>query len=247
MSALDRFNASWPRGVAPSIVEHFAGAADHVAAAMTLWSGAERVAGAFASRGLGAGEAVSCALPIGIRWVQSLIACEMRRQRFVPLLPGSPAGPSRGHLTLAGALELTAPARADDRDPSHLVEFADGRAWSTGGLDELVENAFEEGALPRAGSRLVTTLPWWEPAGFVGVWLGLVMGAELHVGVAEEELHLLGPDVVVCAPGGLEPLLSWVPRTITGTAVVIGEPSELDMRVVGARGWRAVPIRLPAP
>ncbi len=246
MSALDRFNASWPRGVAPSIVEHFAGAADHVAAAMTLWSGAERVAGSFASRGLEAGQTVSCALPAGIRWVQALIACEMRKQLFLPLPPGSPAPKSRGHLNLAGALEVGASLEAA-RDATHLVEFPSGLGWSTDALDALVENAFEDGALPRAGSRMVTTLPWWEPAGFVGVWLGLVMGAELHIGVAEEELHLLGPDVVVCAPGGLEPLLSWVPRTITGTAVVVGSPTDEDMRVVGARGWRAVPVRLSLP
>lgn len=246
MNALDRFHASWPRGVAPSIVEHFAGAADHVAPAMTLWSGAERLAGVFASRGLFMGDTVGCALTPGIRWVQTLIACDMRRQIFAPLVPGAAAGKTRAHLSLTGELEVPTPSDGPPSEVEHLVQFAEGATWSTVALDSAIERSFEEGALPRAGSRMVMRLPWSQPAGFFGLWLGLVMGAEVHVGVLEEELHLLGPEVIVTEPGGVEPLLSWVPRTVTGTAVVIGSPEELDMRTVTSRGWRIVPVSLPS-
>jgi len=61
MSPVDRFHAAWPRGVSPSVVEHFGGGADHVAAAMTLWSGAERIASLLSTGGLAPGERVACA------------------------------------------------------------------------------------------------------------------------------------------------------------------------------------------
>lgn len=107
MKLLDRLHASWPRGVAPSVVEHFADAADHVAPAMTLWSGAERMAGWLSRSGVGAGSCVGCALPPGVRWTQTFVACLMRGAVFCPLPPGSPPeGRACAHLDVTGHLTV---------------------------------------------------------------------------------------------------------------------------------------------
>lgn len=245
MTALDRFHASWPRGVAPSIVEHFAGSADHVAPAMTIWSGAERMAVQFSSRNLARVEVVSCALPPGARWAQTLIACLMRDHVFLPVAPGaSPLPYSRAHVDALGHLETKpAPAAPFATDP--LVAFLDGRAWTAQAVEEVLTTAFQDAALPRAGARLVVNQPWWEPGGFLGLWLGLFVGAEVHTGVTDDEVHLLGPDVMVTAPGTLESQLVWAPRSMMGTAVITGDPSEADMRAAEKRGWRVVPVTPP--
>lgn len=245
MSTLDRFHASWPRGVAPSLVEHFAGAADHVAPAMTLWSGAERMAVQLSTRALAHGDVVSCSLPPGARWAQTLVACLMRGHVFLPVAPGAPSLPySRGHVDTLGQLHVrVAPTAPFAADP--LVSFADGRAWTATTLEDTLTSAFRDAALPRAGARLLVQQPWWEPGGFLGVWLGLLVGAEVHTGVLDDEMHLLGPDVVVTAPGALEASLLWAPRTMMGTAVITGEPTEADMHGAANRGWRVVPVVPP--
>lgn len=234
MNALDRFHAAWPRGVAPSIVEHFAGAADHVAPAMTLWSGAERLAALLASHGLSTGERVGCALPPGIRWVQTLVACLMRGLVFCPVSPGHPSPTEpRALLDETGALAL----RPCDRPPDErglVVRFEDGRAWTADQLDAFITSV----PMPRVGARIVSEAPWSDPSGLAGaVWVALACGGELHVGLTDEELHRLAPDVICARPGHLRQTLDAVPTASTGLSVIAGTPTGDDAEAARQRGW----------
>lgn len=244
MSAVDRFHASWPRGVSPSVVEHFAGAADHVAPAMTLWSGAERVAGLLASAGIEPGDRVGCAVPPGIRWVQTFIACLMRGATFCPVgASGRPATGLRGLVDEKGAFTLGLGEAV--RAPGRAVCFPDGRSWSADDLDGLL-GAFGEVPLPRNGARLCSEVPWWEPAGFAcATWLGLSVGAELHLGLTDDEVHRLGPDVLVCRPGRLAVLLEAVPPSSRGLVVVPGAAEAGDLLLAAKHQWQLLAVPLP--
>lgn len=242
MNALERFHASWPRGVAPSIVEHFAGAADHVAPAMTLWSGAERAGTWLSSAGIEQGDHLGCALPPGIRWVQTFVACQLRGVVFCPMAPGSPP-PSglRALIDEHGALTMKT---GRDNAIECVATFSDGSRWSHGDLDAVLAG-FGAMPLPRAGARLVTNLPWSSPAGVAcAVWLALNSGSELHVGVTDEELHRLGPDVVVSEPGRLADLLDWAPVAGAGLAVLAGPATPADHALATKRGWKLVSLSL---
>lgn len=241
MNALERFHASWPRGVAPSVVEHFGGAADHVAPAMTLWSGAERVGAMLASAGLEPGTQVGCALPPGIRWVQTFMGCLMRRVTFWPVAPG--ASPANLRAFIDGAGRLTTGESSRPLTAGEAV--TDGTtSWNTDALDAVL-SAFGSIPLPRSGARIVSEAPWWEPGGLASaVWLGLSVGAELHVGVTDEEVHRLGPDVVVARPGRLAGLLDWAPPSPRGLAVIAGDPHDDDRSLAGRRGWQLLGLPL---
>ncbi|MDX2011088.1 MAG: AMP-binding protein [Myxococcaceae bacterium] len=234
MSALDRFHASWPRGVAPSVVEHYAGAADHVAPAMTLWSGAERVAALLASHGLQPGERVGCALPPGVRWAQTLVACLMRGLVFCPQRPGQPsASAPRALIDETGAFSKRPCERAPD-DGGVLVRFDETLAWSADQLDALIADV----PTPRPGARIASDASWVEPTGLVGaVWFSLSYGGELHVGLTDEELHRLGPEVVCARAGRLPELLESLPTAVSGLAVIGPAPSSVDVDAAKRRGW----------
>jgi hypothetical protein len=239
MSALDRFHASWPRGVAPSVVEHYAGAADHVAPAMTLWSGAERIASLLASHGLQPGERVGCALPPGVRWTQTLVGCLMRGLVFCPTEPGhAPGAEPRALIDETGAFSKRPCDRAPDAG-GVLVRFEDGRSFSADQLDALIADV----PTPRSGARIASEAPWTTPAGFVGaVWFSLSYGGELHVGLTDEELYRLGPEVVCVHPGALPSMLESLPTAVSGLAVIGGAALPGDLEAASRRGWTVAPL-----
>ncbi|MBL8941431.1 MAG: hypothetical protein JNM69_43195 [Archangium sp.] len=245
MSALDRFHASWPRGVSPTVVEHFAGAADHVAPAMSLWSGAERIASSLSSMGLVSGDRFGCALPPGIRWAQTFIACLMRGVVFAPIPPGQKPGVGlRALVDESGNFTMATEAPPRLQGPG-AVSLREGRTWTLDALDGVTTQLTERQHV-RAGARLVSEAPWWEPSGLCAAWLGLSLGAELHVGLSDEELHRLGPDVVCARSGHVERLMNWVPAAPTGLLVVNGEASAADRAIADRRGWKLVSLALPA-
>jgi len=242
MSPLDRFHEAWPRGVAPSLVEHFAGAADHVAPAMTLWSGAERFASMLATAGVAPGDRLSCSHAPGIRWAQALVGCLMRGVVFCPNAPGAPArAEARAHLDALGALSVSKERPQRVAGPAALT-FADGVTWSHDTLEGLSGSDLPS---PRVGARMCSEAPWWEPAGVATLWLGLTAGVEFHVGLTDEAVHRLGPEVVTCRPGRLSSLLDWVPVAPKGVAVIGGLPTAEDQRAAEQKGWQLASFRLP--
>ncbi|MDP1919342.1 MAG: hypothetical protein Q8L14_24035 [Myxococcales bacterium] len=242
MNPLDRFHASWPRGVAPSIVEHFADAADHVAPAMTLWSGAERVGSMLAAARLERGDRLSCALAPGARWAQTLLGALMRGVVFCPVVPGAAPSPdTRAHVDALGALTLSSNHPRALDGPAAVI-FSDGRLWSLDALDSLASG---DVPLPRSGARMCSEAPWWEPTGVATLWLALTAGAELHVGATGDELHRLGPDVLTARPGRLTQVLEWAPIAPKGVAVIGGAPTLDDERVAAQRGWPLLSFALP--
>jgi hypothetical protein len=242
VNPLDRFHALWPRGVAPSIVEHFAEAADHVAPAMTLWSGGERVGSMLAAAHLERADGLSCALVPGARWAQTLLGALMRGLVFCPVLPGAAqAAQSRAHLDALGTLTVSGQRSTSTEGPA-AIAFADGRRWS---LEELDGLASGDVPLPRSGARMCSEAPWWEPTGVATLWLALTSGAELHVGATGDELHRLGPEVLTARPGRLSELLEWVPVSPKGLAVIGGIPTPDDERMAHRRGWQLLSFPLP--
>lgn len=242
MNPLDRFHASWPRGVAPSIVEHFAEAADHVAPAMTLWNGAERVGSMLAEARLERGDRLSCALPPGARWAQTLLGALMRGVVFCPVVPGAAPAPSaRAHLDALGTLTSTGDRPPALEGPASII-FPDGRLWSLDALDGVATGNVP---LPRSGARLCSEAPWWEPTGVATLWLALTAGAELHLGLTGDELHRLGPELLAARPGRLAALLDWAPVSPKGLAVIGGSPTPDDERAAERRGWQLLSFALP--
>lgn len=75
-----------------------------------------------------------------------------------------------------------------------VVSLREGRTWTLDALDGVTMQLTERHQV-RAGARLVSEAPWWEPSGLCAAWLGLSLGCEVHVGLNDEELHRLGPDV----------------------------------------------------
>jgi hypothetical protein len=243
VSALDRFHASWPRGVSPTIVEHFAGGADLAVPAMTLWSGAERVAAELSSLGLEPGDRVGCALPPGVRWAQTFVACLMRRLVFAPVGPGQrPGALLRALIDESGVISRSAEHPRRVEGPAAVSLGA--RTWTLDALEALSAGFGQHH--PRAGARLVCESPWWEPGGLVGAWLGLSAGCELHVGVTDDELHRLGPDLVCARPGRLSRVLDWAPSSPVGLAVIAGAALPADQAAADQKQWKLVSLALPA-
>ncbi len=125
------------------------------------------------------------------------------------------------------------------------VCFADGQTLSVGALDATLDG-FGATPRPRNGARICSEAPWWEPVGLLGgVWLGLSCGAELHVGLTDEESHRLGPEAVAVRPQRVAATLAWLPTSIPGVVVMTSEPTPDDRDAAARRGWPLVLLPLP--
>jgi acyl-CoA synthetase (AMP-forming)/AMP-acid ligase II len=180
------------------------------------------------------GERVGCALPPGIRWVQTLVACLMRGLVFCPVPPGHPSSTEpRALLDETGALSVRPCSREPD-ERGLVVRFEDGRAWIADHLDAVIASV----PVPRVGARILSKAPWSDPSGLAGaVWLALTCGGELHVGLTDEELHRLAPDVISARPGDLRDVLDAVPTTSAGLAVIAGTLTGDDAEAARQRAW----------
>ena len=131
MQLLGRFRERWTAGALPLVVEHRAERPEHVCAAPSLWMGGRELAGRLRELGVGPGQVLELDLPLGIRWVQGLVAAlrvgaavttvhgpelplaaRLGSLDLEPVSPGSRAT-SRGHTPVGDPAGDHRAARAD--------------------------------------------------------------------------------------------------------------------------------------
>lgn len=188
MQLLGRFRERWTAGALPLVVEHRADRPEHVCAAPSLWMGGRELAASLTDLGLGPGRVLLLDLPLGIRWVQGLVAA-LRIGAAVTTVHG-PELPLAARLG-AGGLEPVTPAAHGTAEGVAWID-ASGTELTRGELDELVPALVEEWSL-EAGLRVL---------GDLGGEHRTDLAASLAVLHAEGELHVI-PDGIAGWPASL--------------------------------------------
>lgn len=176
MQLLGRFRERWTAGALPLVVEHRAERPEHVCAAPSLWMGGRELAGHLKELGVGPGQVLALDLPLGIRWVQGLVAA-LRVGAAVTTAHG-PELPLAARLGSRGLVPI-APGR---RATSECVAWIDaaGVELSRGDLDELVPALSGEWGLAE-GLRVLGELEGGHRQDLAASLAVLFAEGELHV------------------------------------------------------------------
>jgi len=179
MQLLGRFRERWTSGALPLVVEHRADRPEHVCAAPSLWMGGRELAAELSELGLGPGQVLELAVPLGIRWVQGLIGA---LRVGAAVTPASQAGLEPAARLGADGLEPVTPGTlTTSRDTAWLDEGGD--PLSRDELDALVPSLASRWTLTE-GLRVLGRLTADRHSD---------LAASLAVLHAEGELHVL-PD-----------------------------------------------------
>lgn len=172
---LAHFRSRWLDGALPLVVEHRSDDLETLCASPSLWMGARELHEELSDAGLGPGRSLRLALPLGIRWVQALVA-GLRAGCAIDLRPASP---ERAAATVeSGRLRFDAePALL----PHQLAWVApNGTRFSRDDLDRCVPDLVRRHALADGERVLVGIEATDGPTSLAAVLGTLWAGCELH-------------------------------------------------------------------
>ena len=189
---LGRFRATWLSGALPMVVEHRSDTVETLCASPSLWMGGRALLEDFEELGLGPGRAVRFDLPLGIRFVQGLVAC-LRSGAAIDLRA---AQASRAHASLD--LERLEARSGGETLPEEIAWIgADGGAIPRDELDALAERAtsvlsLSEGLRVRIDLAGIGAKPGAE-ALLGALWAGCELQALMDPGADRTPLYLDSP------------------------------------------------------
>ncbi|MEO0649323.1 MAG: hypothetical protein AAFZ65_01430 [Planctomycetota bacterium] len=173
---LARFREHWVAGALPLVVEHRSDTCETLCASPSLWMGGRALVEELAARGCGSGEPLGFDLPLGVRFVQGLVA-GLRRGCPVDLRPLARAG-ARHSLT-ATAIEAHAEAVGVGADTAWIGP--DGSCLTRADLDGLVPAAVEQWSLTQGLRVRIGSLGDDARSSAARLLAPLWAGCELHL------------------------------------------------------------------